>query len=211
MNGEINEWKKVYGKIFKTKAEGKEYIFRTLNVGEVCEILAFFQKNSVEEAEDIALRAILYPEDFNSDKQPNVLVKKLADDIINCSKVFDPDGIQEIIKSARKKAEESMADNFYQWKLSLIQVFPAYKLSDLDALSVQEFFNLLAIMEELTGKKVINDVQIDKNISEMKEQEIDNSSVMTHDKKFLSQKELEIISADKATKNLMSHWKKHKG
>jgi len=211
MNGKIKEWKKKYGKVYKTKAEGKEYIFRTLNVGETCEILALFQKNSIEEAEDFALRAVLYPEDFNLDNLSNVAAKKLAEQILELSRIFDPRGIQEIIVKAREHASESLKNDFFRWKLDLMGIFPSYKLSDLDDMSIQEFFKLIALAEEMLGKKLINDGKIEESVQTVEAEVPKEELIAKQGGKFLSQKELEMISADSATNSLMQHWKKHKG
>ena len=210
MNEQIRNWKKLYGKIFATKIEGKEYIYRSLNIGEICSILTSIQQGQNTEAEDIALKAVLYPLDFDSDESI-LLSQTLANFIIESSQVLNPREIKNIIEDSRKRISLLLQNDFFQWKLCIMKVFPGYTLFDLDKLSASDFFDVLVLAEELTKEKLINDDRIEENANKLNDLPKDeHGDLITTGNKFLSKRELELISADKATKNLRQHYMKYK-
>ena len=206
----INQWKKSHGKVFITKIKGEEYIYRTLNVGECEIVLRDLGKDKQPEVEDVALKAILYPENFNADNITVELAKYLTTFILNSSKIFKPEGIAEVISIAKNELAQRLESDFFSWKLALLQILPGYSLSDLDKLGVQEFFNLLVLAEKLSGKKLINYGQIKEQKVKENLTKVDTTN-LTVGEKFMSKSDLDQIAADQSTTTLLEHFKKHRG
>lgn len=213
MNEKIREWKQQYGKIYKVKVEGKEYIFRLLNIGEICTVLAFFQNQKSTEAEDIALKAVLYPEDFDPEDISPRISEKITNHVLEYTKVFSPTGVMELVTNSRARIAESMKNDFFKFKLTIMGIFPGYTMRELDSLNPVEFFDILTTAEEVTGKKLINDggIQESMNKNEIKEEGYNPAGELeVSGDKFLSKHELDMIAADKATESLREHWMKYK-
>lgn len=207
----IKEWKKIYGSIFSTKIGGEIYIYRTLCVSECEEITSALELKNNAKVEDLTLKVILYPKDFDPDNVTVDISSKLSNFILDSSKVFSPDGIKEVIEQAHKIIDEKMNSEFLNWKVALMNIFPGYSLSDLNRMSIQEFFNLLVLGEKLSKQKLINYGQLEQKVDEQKEMQKTqlanvNTDNMTVNKKFYSKRDLEQIAADDATKSLREHY-----
>ena len=204
----VKEWKSKYGKIFSTIIGGEEFIYRILNVGESQRVYELMENNQTT-AEDFILQVVLYPFDFNPDNYSHGVIDKLVKQIIDSNKIFDATNFSKIIEEVRTELESTFKTDIFQWKMLLISIFPGYSLSDLDKMNIRDFFKLLVLAEKVTGKNLINYEQLEKNEAESKEKlsNIDTSNVTD---KFMSQRDLEQISADTATQNLKEHWKRYK-
>src|SRR4030042_1844506 len=92
----IDNWKKQYGKVFITKIDGEEFIYRLLSVGEASKVVEII-KTDEEQAENIALKAVLYPLDFNVDNYSNGSADILIKNIIESATIFDQSKFSKLI------------------------------------------------------------------------------------------------------------------
>lgn len=206
----IKKWKDRYSSIFSVIVNNQEYIYRTFTVDECEKVFDYFIRNDGVGAEDIALGAILYPEDFNPDDLTISVAQKLSKYIIHSSKIFEPDGLFELVKDAKEKLETNLKNDIFQWKLSLMNIFKGYTMPALNKLSIPELFDLLVLAEHLTGEKLINYTNIKQNeLDQNKLNKIDTSNVASNGK-FMSKSQLDEVAADQATSSLKTHWIKHK-
>jgi len=156
VNDNIKRWKQIHGRILKTRIQGQDYIYRTLTVGECSRVQAFLRAGKTPDAEDVAFTAILAPDHCDPDTLPAPLASKLAEFVIKASKVFEPESLKTLILAARDNANQFLKDDLAQWKLMIMRLFPGYTLSALNALSVDEFFDLLLLAEHVSGQPVID-------------------------------------------------------
>jgi len=217
MDEKIKCWKQQYGRIFRVKIQGQYYIYRTLNIRECDRVFSLLRQNKTVEAEDVALNAVLFPDGFNPGKTPIQLTRLLADFVLEFSDIFKPDGLKSVLEIARNNLNQFMQDDFSQWKLAILSIFPGYTLSTLNAMSVQEFFNLLVLAEDYSGKKLINykkmdkESKISKNTAQQKiQRDADGMIPMEKGQKFAPQEQLIELAKDEATQNLREHWSKFK-
>lgn len=211
LKNKVNQWKKIYGKVFSTTITGETYIYRTLNVGECSKILELIENKKQDEAEDLALGAVLYPENFNLDQVAVDVANKLSGFILDYSHVFSADGANRVIEKANEEVDKLLTLDFFKWKLAILNIFPGYTLSDLDEMNIQEFFNLLVLGERLSKQQLISYNKMPQNIvQEQKLDEgVDTKNVARGDK-FLSKGDLDQIAADEATDNLKKHFQFHR-
>jgi len=222
MDEKIRQWKKEYKEVYRVTINGEFYIFRTLNIGEVTKIQQLAINNNNEEVEHVLFGTVLMPEDFDPEAVPIAIGDKLLDHISKKSKVLAAEDVKAMYEASVQRLSEIDKSDFIQWKLSLMQVFPAYKLSDFDAMTPSEFFYLIALAEQLTGKALFNTEAVDNiisaqppsqqasNIEERLQHDPTTGEIDANTGKFLSKNELELISADQSTRALRDHWIKHK-
>ncbi len=214
--GKIKGWKHRYGPIFSVKINSQDYIYRMLNVGECEKVFGAFSRKDEIEAEDAALVAVLYPEDFDSNTLNLTEAQTLAKYVIDSSNIFRPEGMSKLIEGSKERLEINLQNDIYQWKLSLLSIFNGYTMPTLNQLSIPELFDMLVLAEHLTGNKLINYDSIEQSnvkqntVEQEKLSNIDTSNVASAGGKFMSKGQLDEIAADQATKNLQNHWIKHK-
>jgi hypothetical protein len=220
MDERITLWKRDYGRIFKVRISGQDYIYRTLNVGECGKVLYLLHSNAMVEAEDVALGAVLHPK-INLNDIPVPVARFLSDFIIAASEIFEADGLKKVITVARKNVEQLMSNDFTQWKLALLSVFPGYSFDDLDRMPVQKFFDLIILAEEFSGKSFIDYKKLNisggkkryqsrgrppiENTKDSKELELTNTT-----KSILKKHKIDEETVVDAHNSLREHWLKYK-
>jgi hypothetical protein len=94
----IKRLKREHGKIFATKYQGKEYVFRALNVGEL-DLVTF--KASAEHEDRVVEDILLYPEDINIDTMPAGFVAAILNEASRVSGFDTPAEANAIIDQKR--------------------------------------------------------------------------------------------------------------
>ena len=213
MENNIRHWKKQYSEIFKVVINHDVYIFRVLNIGEITKVQLLIQEGKIEDADEIVLGAVIYPEDFNPDNIEIPILDKLSEYILDKSNLKDLHDIRQLISDARVNVNKEFDGDFMQWKIAIMKIFPGYKLSDLDNLTTRDFFYLLALAERLIQQPLVNDGTQQKQQKNKRRLRMDitgENDMVANGKKFMSKEDLERIAIDKSTNELNEHFRQHR-
>lgn len=209
----IKEWKKIHGKIFKTKIDGEEYIYRTLTVGECSKIFAKTQEDSDQDVTELTFVAVLFPEKFDAKNVSCGVAESLSNIILESTKIFSADSLTKLLVETQQRITSEANNDLFKWKLAILKTFPGYTPTDLDKMSIDQFFDILMLVEFLTDEKLINYEKLAQNNAEIEEklEEIPvPEQAVASANKFVSKNELEQIAMDEATKNLREHMMSHR-
>ncbi len=138
----INRLKREYGKIYSTKYQDKEYVFRALNVGEL-ELVTF--KSSPTHEEQVVSDILLYPVDVNLDKMPAGFVPAILNEASRVSGFETPQQANAIMDAKR----DAMNMVIPAIKAFVVAGQQAKKKEDLDNLSFDELLDELAFSEKV--------------------------------------------------------------
>lgn len=138
----INRLKREYGKIYSTKYQDKEYVFRPLSVGEL-ERVTF--KASPANEEQIVGDILLHPVDINLDKMPAGFVPAILNEATRVSGFDSPREANAIMDSKR----DAMNMVIPAIKAFVVAGQQAKKKEELDKLSFDELLDELAFSEKV--------------------------------------------------------------
>lgn len=152
----IDIWKNKHGLIFKIDLNHHTYIYRKLNVFDCQTVQLFISANQEYNAENyVAENNVLYPRGIELDKRPagevNVLVRK----IISLAGFFSPVTFHELINKSENYVNGLLQNDFFLWKMAIMQTFTGYTFEDLDKLDGKDFIHLVHIAEHMRGEKLI--------------------------------------------------------
>lgn len=201
---EIEKLKVKYGKIFKITIEGREYIYRKLNLGEILSIQTI--KDEVKLSIHI-LNCVLYPACTDNISPGDYLI--LKDTLLEAIEIKTDEDLIKSINFARQRVDVYMQNLFFNWKLHIIKTFPCYKFEDIDKLQIEDFMDLLLLSENITGinitnykPNIIKNKNIDADGGIIKTEKINDGSSTKRNPIFLSREELDRIAIEKSTKEL---------
>lgn len=144
----IFEIKNKYGSIFETSIKKEIILFRELTFSEFDEI-SEFQKNgdsSNADIEDLIIKyAVIYPQDFDSDKYPAGLVSSLAEEVLEESGFSSARKAKHIVQKKREEANEVRS----LMKAFVLATMPTYKPSDLDDMTFSKLAEHVALAEKI--------------------------------------------------------------
>lgn len=139
-----------HGDLFLFQADGAAFAYRALTLNEIFLVKEFSEKDLTEKAEEIALGAILYPDDPSTilDDLPGGVADRLFDAIIASSNVPDIKTLERLLHEARLKAQESIS-MMVSW---VVAAFPGYTEEMCYAMSQRELIRRAAMAEFIIGR-----------------------------------------------------------
>lgn len=206
-SNQVEEWKQEYGDVYEVVINEQRYIYRSLNIGECEKIQSFYSNDEAVKAEEFVLsRALLYPDISSLDNQPAGIAKNLSENIIISAGVFLKEDLDKLLTRSKEWVEETFETDFLQWKISIMQSFPGYKLSDLDEMDPYEFFKLVRLCEKVHEVDLVRETPQPKNDPrDQGDQPIRNSS-----SSVMSGNDFKKIAADESAKKLKEEYLKAK-
>jgi hypothetical protein len=135
---EILEIRKKYGPIFSTDIKGQTVFFRELTFSEFDDIVAYQDLeggSSIDSEDSIITTAVVYPENFNVDK--DIHIEIIVGDIVDYLKKNCVDRWEDIFKKTEVKNEVNDIINHYvedYSDLNNIKFWVCLELNDLEEL-----------------------------------------------------------------------------
>jgi hypothetical protein len=154
---QIKQWKSLHKDIYKLVINDSIYVFRSLKISE-CENVKYLINNaSQNDIEDyVASCVTIYPFDLDIDKEPAGNIAYLAKCAIELAGFFNRETFLKLLKDTKEAASSEFTNDFFLWKLAILQTFQGYTFEDLDEMSSFEFMKLVRICENVKQETFVD-------------------------------------------------------
>lgn len=204
------EWKRIYGKIYRIHLKDSDYFYRALKLSECEYVQSLINQENSSDLEDYILNtSVLYPDPSVLDKKPAGVVKCLIDAIIASAGFFTSESLEQTLVATQDAIQEANQNDFFQWKLIILQTLPGYTFEDLENMTPFDFFFLVRVCEQIHEKPLVQQVQPSPK-GNPPDNDVPVRDVDAKNSGKLSTRQLQEIAAQDSAEQLRSEWKQIK-